>query len=145
MIVFENDMLTIFEDLDNHRLVITGKDISYNQDLCDQYKLYMSELIDRYNNKYEEDNNFCIVLCLNFSMLTFKEAYIIAKNIQHFHYDRQHLTDKFIEKTIIFCKSRFIKFILNSIIRIRKMPKPVIFTREEDEFNIYQNIDDNTN
>lgn len=136
MIIFENEMLTINEDLSNNKLLIEGKKNMYSEELCDEYKTFMNDLINKYHDLYLKDNSFNIVLNLNFSELNFTEAYLTAKNLKQFHYDRQELSDKFIKQTVIFCKSRLIKYILTGIIKFRKMPRPVVFTSSQEIFDL---------
>ena len=129
-IIFENDMLIIYEDNQNipYSVLIRAKSSEYIENACDEYKTFMTNYIEKCNYFKDTISNFSIILYLNLDAYNFKTAYAIAKNIKEFHYEKQYLTDKFIDKTIIYCKNRIIKFILTGIIKLRKMPKPVKFT-----------------
>ena len=129
-IIFENDMLIIYEENNilPYKVLIYAKPSEYIEGACDEYKTFMTNYIEKCDYYKESVSNFSIILYLNLDAYNFKTAYAIAKNIKEFHYEKQYLTDKFIDNTVIYCKSRIIKFILTGIIKLRKMPKPVKFT-----------------
>jgi hypothetical protein len=131
---FENE-LVIIENNKQFIRVQAKCQLKFDEDLINNTLVYLDTLLDTYYNNFVLNNTCTIEIHFDLTSISPYETYKFSKKIYPFFKERTEKTQQFVTKTYILTKSKLIKIMINSLLKLQKLYRPVLMVSSWEDIN----------
>ena len=137
---FTSDIIS-FENNDKFIKVIAKEKIKFDEDEVQNCINQLDYLFEEYYKLY---NSYNLTIQVHFDLhnLSSFESYKFAKKLYPYFKSKSEITEQFVTKTYVITNNYLIRVVVNNLLKLQKLNRPVKFIKSSDEIQDFESEND---